>query len=142
LFSLLKKALQAIFEAIFNLQAKMEIRFAVFCLREVVMYLESVKFVGRINFTELHVESEATLLFMDTLWSLVCLPHGYLSSEMAYWAKRLASRLYGKVLPNFLTNRSDMTLDPQILQTDEIWSKTEAELAAEEQKKIQLAELR
>ena len=39
------KGLQVIFDAIFNLQAKMEIRFAAFCLRELVMFLESVKFV-------------------------------------------------------------------------------------------------
>ena len=114
----------------------MEIRFAVFCLREVVMFLESIKFVGRINFTELHVECEATHRFMETLWSLIVLPHGYLSSEMTYWVKRFMSRLYGNVLPKFLTNRSDMTLDPQILQNDDIWRQTEVDLAAEEQKKV------
>ena len=42
-----------------------------------------------------------------------------MSSEMTYWTKRLINRLYGKVLPKFLINRADMTLDPQILQTDE-----------------------
>ena len=70
---------------------------------------------------------------MNTVWSLVCLPHGFLSTEITYWAKRLINRLYGgKVLPKFLVNRQDMTLDPDILQTDELWSKTEAILAAEE----------
>ena len=128
----LVKALQVIFDAIYNLQAQMQIRFATFCLREVVMFLESVRFVARINFTELHVDNAATKKFNDTLWQFVCLPHGYMSSEMAFWAKRLINRLYGKVLPKFLINRSDMTLDPQILQTDELWSKTEAALAAEE----------
>ena len=56
----LVKALKVILDAIYKLQVKMEIRFALFCLRDLVMFLESVKFVGRINFTELHVESEAT----------------------------------------------------------------------------------
>ena len=110
----------------------MEIRFAVFCLRELVMFLESVKFVQRINFTELFVESEATVHLMDTVWSLICLPHGFLSSEMTHWAKRFINRVYGRILPKFLMNRADMTLEPAIYQTDESWSKTEASLAAEE----------
>lgn len=111
----------------------MEIRFALFCLRDLVMLLESVRFVGRINFAELHIESEATLELMDTVWSLLCLPHGYLSSEIAFWTKRFFNRVYGKILPKFLINRGDMTLDPQILSNDELWSKTEAALSAEEQ---------
>ena len=111
----LVRSLQVIFDAIFNLQAKMEIRFATFCLREIVMFLESTKFVGRINFTELHIESEATIHLMDTVWSLICLPHGYLSSEIAYWCKRFINRVYGKILPKFLINRADRELDPQIL---------------------------
>ena len=56
----LVKALKVILDAIYKLQVNMEIRFALFCLRDLVMFLESVKFIGRINFTELHVESEAT----------------------------------------------------------------------------------
>ena len=130
-----------IFDAIFNLQAKMEIRFAMLCLRELVMFIESTKFVGRINFTELHVQSQATIHLMDTIWGLVCLPHGYLSSEMTYWCKRFFNRVYGKVLPKFLINRADRELDPQILQTDEVWSKTETALAAEEQHRTQMAEM-
>ena len=46
----------------------MQIRFATFCLRDIVMFLESVRFVERINFTEFHVESEAVKHFNDTLW--------------------------------------------------------------------------
>lgn len=108
----LVRALQVIFDAIYSLQAQMQIRFATYCLRDIVMFLESVRFVERINFTELHVESEATKRFNDTLWQFVCLPHGYMSAEMTFWAKRLINRLYGKVLPKFLINRADMTLDP------------------------------
>ena len=105
------------------------------------MFLESEKFVSKINFAELHVESTATKDLMNTIWSLICLPHGYLQSEIALWAKRLINRLYGgKILPKFLINRQDMTLDPQILQTDEIWSRTEAALAAEEQQRAKQAE--
>ena len=137
----LVKALQVILDAIYSLQAQMQIRFALFCLRDLVMFLESVRFIGRLNFTELHIESEATKRLMDKLWSFICLPHGILSSEIIFWVKRLINRLYGKVLPKFLVNRADMTLDPSILQTDEIWSKTEASLAAEEQQRTQLAEL-
>ena len=128
----LVRALQVIFDAIYNLQAQMQIRFATFCLREVVMFLESVRFVARINFTELHVDNAATKKFNDTLWKFVCLPHGYMSSEMAFWAKRLINRLYGKILPKFLINSTDVTVDPQVFQPDELWSKTEAALAAEE----------
>ena len=120
----------------------MEIRFAVFCLRELVMFLESVKFVQRINFTELFVESEATVHLMDTVWSLICLPHGFLSSEMTFWAKRFINRMYGRVLPfKFLMNRADLTLDTSIYQRDEIWFKTETALAAEEQERTTRAEL-
>lgn len=100
------------------------------------MLLESVRYVGRINFTELFVESETTKNLFDTVWSLISLPHGYLSMQMAYWAKRLINRFYGKVMPKFLTNRSDMTLDPQILQLDEVWAKTEADLEKEEQARV------
>ena len=32
------------------------------------MFLESVRFVDRINFTEFHVESDATKRFNDMLW--------------------------------------------------------------------------
>lgn len=67
-----------ILDAVYNLQAKMEIRFALFCLRDLVMFLESEKFVSKINFAELHVESTATKDLMNTIWSLICLPHGYL----------------------------------------------------------------
>ena len=52
---------------------------------------------------------------------------------MTFWAKRFVNRVYGRVLPKFLMNRADMTLEPAIYQTDEIWAKTEASLAAEEQ---------
>ena len=61
------------------------------------------------------------------------MPHGVLSSDMTFWAKRFVNRVYGRVLPKFLMNRADMTLEPAIYQTDEIWAKTEASLAAEEQ---------
>ena len=105
-------------------------------MRDIVMFLESVRFVNRINFTELHVDSEATRRFNDTLWQFICCPHGYMSSEMTFWAKRLINRLYGKILPKFLINQSDMTLDPQIFQPDEQWSKTEAALAAKEQQRL------
>ena len=37
----LVKALQAILDAIFNLQAKLQIRFAYFCLQELALFLES-----------------------------------------------------------------------------------------------------
>jgi hypothetical protein len=51
------KALQAIVEAIYNLQAKLQIRFAFYCLRELALFLENKKFVGKINFTEMFIES-------------------------------------------------------------------------------------
>ena len=101
-----------ILDAVFNLQADMQVRFATFCLRDLALFLESVTYVGRINFTELLVESEATKKLVDTLWSFVCLPHGYLSMQMAFWSKRLINRFYGRVMPKFLTNQADMTLDP------------------------------
>lgn len=136
----LVKALQVIFDAIYNLQAKLQIRFALFCLREIVMFCESVRFVGRMNFTELHIESSATKSFFDTLWSFVSLPHGFLSSEITYWIKRFINRVYGKDLPKFLINQSDMTWDPAILQTDITWGKSELALYEEDQQRIQLEE--
>jgi hypothetical protein len=51
------KALQAIVEAIYNLQAKLQIRFAFYCLRELALFLENKKFVGKLNFTEMFIES-------------------------------------------------------------------------------------
>lgn len=130
----IEKALQVIFDAIFYLHdEKKEVRFAMLCLRELVMFLESNKFVGRINFVQLHVSTEATKKLMDTVWRIVCLPQGYRSSEMIFWAKRFINRVYGKVLPEFLINKGDMTVNPENLHFDKIWYRTENDLAAEEQ---------
>ena len=85
----LVKALQTIMDAIYNLQFKLQIRFGYYCLKELAIFLESQKFVGKLNFTELYIESDATKRLMDTFWEFMALPHGYLTFELTYWVKRI-----------------------------------------------------
>ena len=101
-------------DAIYNLQAKLQIRFAYYCLKELAMFLESQKFVGKLNFTEFFIESDNIKHFMDTLWAFICLPHGYLTQELTYWVKRIIQRIYGPVLPEFL-RKTDLTNSPFIV---------------------------
>ena len=90
------KALQKLIEAIQQLMnEQMQIRISVFFLRELVLFLESTRYTGKLNFIDLYRESELTQNLMDSIWELVCLPHGYLSAEFLYWVKRLVNRLYG-----------------------------------------------
>ena len=90
------KALQKLIEAIQQLMnEQMQIRISFFFLRELVLFLESTRYTGKLNFIDLYRESELTQNLMDSIWELVCLPHGYLSAEFLYWVKRLINRLYG-----------------------------------------------
>ena len=90
------KALQKLIEAIQQLMnEQMQIRISLFFLRELVLFLESTRYTGKLNFIDLYRESELTQNLMDSIWELVCLPHGYLSAEFLYWVKRLVNRLYG-----------------------------------------------
>ena len=108
----------------------MQIRISFFFLRELVLFLESTRYTGKLNFIDLYRESELTQNLMDSIWELVCLPHGYLSAEFLYWVKRLINRLYGQRLPNFLEKLGGTLHSRQI---DEQWRHTEAYLAKAEQ---------
>jgi len=88
------------------------------------MFLESQKFVGKLNFTELFIESACTRKLMDTLWTFICLPHGYLTHELTYWTKRIIHRIYGPSLPDFLQKPGSSTAPT----ADYIWSSTEQKL--------------
>ena len=124
------KALQKLIEAIQQLMnEQMQIRISFFFLRELVLFLESTRYTGKLNFIDLYRESELTQNLMDSIWELVCLPHGYLSAEFLYWVKRLINRLYGQRLPNFLEKLGGTLHSRQI---DDQWNHTEAFLAKAE----------
>ena len=116
------------------MQQPMQNRVSFFFLRELVLFLESTRFIGRLSFTDLYLEtSELPQRLMDSLWELVCLPHGYLTPEFLFWTKRLINRLYGQRLPHFLEKHGG-TLDSR--QTDPTWSGTEAAQAKAAQDRI------
>ena len=133
------KALQKIIDAIYQLlQQEMQIRVSFFFLRELVLFLESTRFIGRLSFLDLHLDnSELPHKLMDSLWELICLPYGYLSPEFLFWVKRLINRLYGQRLPRFLEKYGGTLVQRQI---DRNWSSTEATLAKDEQERITKAE--
>jgi hypothetical protein len=97
------------------------------------MFLEGQKFVGKINMTEMFIESVCTRRLMDTLWSFMCLPHGYLTHELTYWTKRIIYRFYGPVLPDFL-RRPDPSA--HLPKSDYVWSSTEQKLQQDEQQRL------
>ena len=82
--------------------------------------------------TELFIDNVFTRRLMDTLWAFICLPHGYLTYEMTYWAKRIIHRIYGPTLPDFL-RQPDPNGTAFVPKLDYIWSQTEQKLAQEEQ---------
>ena len=88
--------------------------------------------MGKVNFTELFIESPCTRRLMDTLWAFMCLPHGYLTHEVTYWTKRIIARIYGTTLPDFL-RQPDPTCGAYVPKYDFVWSNTEQKLAQEEQ---------
>lgn len=128
----LVKALTAVLEAIYGLQAKLQIRFAFFCLKEVASFLESQKFAEKLNLADLFIESECMRHLIDVLWSFMTLPHGYLTMELTYWVKRIVLRIYGPNLPAFLTKPTRVCVTPKY---DYLWNQTEQKLAQEEQLK-------
>lgn len=88
--------------------------------------------MGKLNFTELYIESVCTRRLMDTLWSFICLPHGYLTHEISFWTRRIIYRIYGAILPEFL-RQPDPTSGAFVPKYDYNWSNTEQKLAQEEQ---------
>ena len=125
------KALQKIIDAISQLlQQPTQTRVSFFFLRELVLFLESTRFIGRLSFLDLYLETnELPHRLMDSLWELVCLPHGYLSPEFLFWVKRLINRLYGQRLPHFLEKQGEPPLNN--MEPDKIWKTTEEDLLKE-----------
>lgn len=94
--------------------------FALYSLRDLVLYFEQKKFAnGKLNMIDVY-QPQHRAEVKTRIWSLYSVPHAYLSPEFTYWTKRLIKRLFANHVPD-----CDLVLE---VEYDPMWSQTESEI--------------
>lgn len=106
--------------------------FALYSLRDLVLYLEQKKFAtGKLQMIDVYLPQYREEV-KAKIWKLYVLPHAYLSPEFTYWTKRLIKRLYANHVPDCEIQQDNY---------DPLWSQTEQSIQNQQSVEHQVAQI-
>jgi hypothetical protein len=87
-------------------------QFALFCLRDLVLYFEQNEYTSpKLPIYEVFKLEEQENI-KAIIWRLYAAPYSFLTQEISYWVKRLTRSLFGNFVPDW-QNQTVLNTDPE-----------------------------